>query len=303
MKTFKEFFELMVSASPYAIEPMFINAGSSLEAKQETAAPEPSEEDERQSALMRVAGAMVDTVTRTGFVQVRGVIEPGENAFYDWFGVAYTSLGRVERQLNALAQSDDCDRIVMVFHSPGGSVFGVSECAETIRRVSEVKPVIGYVGYMAASAAYHLASQCDEIIAAPSALIGSIGAFITHFDYSRMLEEDGITVTLIAQPEDKVSGNPYEPLSDRARDNYERIVRAAYDQFVSDVLVKRTVDISDKPNEYAVMSTAENAVSLGMIDRIERFDDFMTDFATPADLAATRRAQLTVLQLKRKIRA
>jgi capsid assembly protease len=104
----------------------------------------------------------------------------------------------------------DCD-------SYGGEVSGCFDLADEIYAGSGRnggKPVWGCVNESAYSAAYALMSQCDVLLAGRTAGCGSIGVVMMHADYSQMLAEEGIKVTLIHAGEHKVDGNPYEALPD-----------------------------------------------------------------------------------------
>lgn len=248
------------------------------------------------AAVPRFSGAIVDRTNRVGYVMVSGVVEPFGNPFYEMLGIPSANCERIERQLVALRDSELVESIVMVFHSPGGSTFGVEECAAVIREVNQVKPITAYVGYLCASAAYWLASQCSEIVASPSALIGSIGAYMMHVDVSEWYEDEGIRITYIARPDSKVEGNPAEPLSEKARENMQKIVDASYEAFKADILLTKPLDFTEKGEEYARVHVAAQAEALGLIDRVERFDTFTSKFGETGDTTSTRRARLDIMQ-------
>src|ERR1044072_2358791 len=65
--------------------------------------------------------------------------------------------------------------IVREINSPGGEVDGTSELAQHIFAARGVKPVTAYVSNLGASAAYWLASACDEVVCNDTASLGSIG--------------------------------------------------------------------------------------------------------------------------------
>lgn len=69
------------------------------------------------------------------------------------------------------------DEVVFIFDSPGGDVQGCHETAELIKSL----PVetVAYVKGMCCSAAYYLASACDQVVVTETALVGSIGTVIS----------------------------------------------------------------------------------------------------------------------------
>ncbi len=303
IKTVREVLLERCSAAPLALDADYVDEAAAplaLDADyvDEAAAPLVLDGVEVEAGVPSFSGAQIDRNARTGYVSVTGVIEPFNNWLYDMFGIPYTSLMRLERQLAALRDSELVDQIVMVVHSPGGSVFGVAECAEMIRSVSETKPITAYVGYLCASAAYWLASQCNEIVASPSALVGSIGAYMMHVDYSEMLEKDGVRVTYIKRPDAKTEGNPTEPLSESAREQYQSIVDSSYEMFIADISLKRSLDFSENPDEYARVSVAARAEALKLIDRVETFGSFVSKFSETSNTVSTRRARLDITKRK-----
>ena len=76
------------------------------------------------------------------------------------------------------------------------------------------KKIISVVNTLAASAAYWLAAQADEIVATSSGELGSVGVYMLHEDWSGWNEQQGIGVTYVKTPRFKAEGNPDEPLSD-----------------------------------------------------------------------------------------
>jgi ClpP class serine protease len=107
----------------------------------------------------------------TAIIPIVGTLFPRPNLF-TLFGFG-TPLTDIQQQLHKAASSAAVRRIVLNFDSPGGSITGVHELANTIKAVN--KPTVAYVAGMAASAAYWLAAACDQIVTDATAELGSIG--------------------------------------------------------------------------------------------------------------------------------
>ena len=73
--------------------------------------------------------------------------------------------------------------------------------------------------HLAASAAYLVAPQADELVASPSSLLVSIGVFAMHEDVSGRLADGGVAITLISVGTYETEGNPIEPLTVEAPDH------------------------------------------------------------------------------------
>jgi signal peptide peptidase SppA len=164
--------------------------------------------------------------------------------------------------------------IVLDVDSPGGSVFGVPELADVVYDARGKKRVVAVANSWAASAAYWVASQADELVVTPSGEVGSIGVLAIHEDLSKMAEMMGVKVSYITAGKYKAEGNPFEPLDDDARDYIQRRVNDYHDMFVRTVARGRDVLQRDVRENFGQgrMVSAERAVSLRMADRVDTLE-------------------------------
>jgi len=202
---------------------------------------------------------------------VSGPVSYRPSLFSYFFGGAV--IETLQKQLQAAISDPQVRAILLRIDSPGGMVSGVTEFAAELRAAKAVKPILALADTTAASAAYWLAAQATEVWAVPSADVGSVGVYAIHEDFSRMLEQDGVTVTLISAGEHKTDGNPYEPLSQDARADMQRRVDQVYEQFLADVSEGRRVS-TDRVREsfgQGRLLGADEALQAGLIDRIGTF--------------------------------
>lgn len=207
-------------------------------------------------------------------IPIRGVIAHRMSSMEESSGGASTE--GIAKMLRAAMSDASIGTIVLDVDSPGGTVTGVAELAsELFAMRGKGKKIIAQVNGMAASAAYWLAAQADEIVSLPSGMAGSIGVFMAHEDLSKALQQQGINVTLISAGKYKTEGNPFEPLSDEAKAVKQAQVDAAYAQFVQDVARGRGVSASEVRTGYGEGRTlsAKDAKAAGLIDRIATMDE------------------------------
>lgn len=221
---------------------------------------------ENGAAIIPVRGALI---TEGAFVGSR-------------WGV--TSYEGFRAEMRRAAADPKVDRIVMAVNSPGGSVAGIDGAAAAINEAKAKKPVTAMVEGMAASAAYWLASQADEIIMTPLSVVGSIGVVAMHADVSGWLEKAGITVSLIHAGRNKVDGNQFEPLSDTARADIQADVDALRLEFARAVENGRGAKF---PSDSAMSTEAKcfpaaEAIKNGMADRIGSIDDAIANKSSRA---------------------
>ncbi len=184
------------------------------------------------------------------------------------------STERFTQWLRAAAADPSVKAIVIDADSPGGTVDGVPELADEIARTNKSKPVVGVANSMAASAAYWLLSQCGELVVTPSGEVGSVGVFASHEDISKMYDQIGVKVNLIAAGKFKTEGNPYEPLSDDARQALQGQVNDFYDLFTKAVARGRNTDQKTVKAGFGEgrMLLAAQAVKENMADRVATLD-------------------------------
>lgn len=170
---------------------------------------------------------------------------------------------------------NDVSSILLVVNSPGGLIDLVPETAAEIRAARGTKPIVAIANTEAASAAYWIASQADELVVTPSGQVGSIGVFVRHEEDSKLAERIGITTTLIRAGKYKAEANPFEPLSDEAKEHIQETVDDLYGMFVADVAAGRSAKPADVKGGFGEgrMVLAKDAVAEGMADRVATFEE------------------------------
>jgi len=210
---------------------------------------------------------------RVAQISVVGSISRRSSIWSEWFGGA--SVDGLIAALRNVAADPDVKTVLLNIDSPGGTVDGLPELAAEIRTLRESKHVVALANSLAASAAYWIASQADEIVATPEALIGSIGVFTLHVDWSAFNERVGIKPTYIAAGKYKTEANPDQPLDDEARDYLQTLVEEAYSLFVADVAKGRGVSAATVRSDYGEgrVLTAKDAKAAGLIDRVAGYHE------------------------------
>jgi signal peptide peptidase SppA len=227
-------------------------------------------------------------------IPIYGVIAPRLNVLSDFSGG--TTFEALSKQLAEAMANKAIKTIVFDVDSPGGNVAGATEFAREVMRARTKKPILAIAQYMMASAAYWAMAGATEIVAAPSAMVGSIGVFTIHEDLSKALEMEGVKLTYLAAGKWKVAGNETEPLSKEVAGRIQAKVDEAYEKFLSDVSKGRGVALDEIRAGYGEGDTvsAAEALRLGMIDRVATLDDTIARVMTPPD----QRASIVVPELQ-----
>lgn len=232
-----------------------------------------------------------------GVLPIYGPIMPKAGLMTALSGAS--SIEQIRTGFRALLADDAVSAIILDIDSPGGRVDLVPEMATEILAARGRKPIVAIANTLMASAAYWLASSADEIVASPSANVGSIGVVIRHVEVSRANERIGITHTLIQRPATKAEGNDLEPLGDEARTHFQMVVDDIYAMFVGAVAKGRGVAAAAVRDGYGKgrVLPAARAKTAGLVDRVETFDETvrrlsMGSLAGPAFRAAASRTGL-----------
>jgi signal peptide peptidase SppA len=158
------------------------------------------------------------------------------------------------------------------------------------------------VDTLAASAAYWIASQADEIVVTPSGDVGSIGVLVMHDDVSKAEEMAGFKTTVISAGKYKAEGHPFEPLSDEARGELQKLVDDVYAMFVADVAQGRGTTAEAVRSGYGQgrLQLANDAVASGLADRVDTIDSTLEQLGAVAvtnepEAATTRQAVADLL--------
>lgn len=215
----------------------------------------------------------VAIITITGSLVNRGA----------WVG-AYSGLTSYEgigHQLKTAGADSQVHSVILDLQSPGGEAVGAFEVAALVRELATKKKTVALVNGMAASAAYAIASGASEIVTTETGVSGSIGVVLLHADFSRQLDREGITPTLIHAGAHKVDGNPFEPLSADVKDDLQAEVNSFYEAFLKTVSKGRggrlTAAAARKTEARTFIGSA--AVDAGLADRVGSFEGVLSELS------------------------
>ncbi|MGV1352813.1 S49 family peptidase [Klebsiella pneumoniae] len=220
----------------------------------------------------RVANG-VAIITITGSLVNRGA----------WVGASsgLTSYEGIQHQLKSAMADAGVHAVILDMHSPGGEAVGAFETAALVRQLAAKKRTVAIVNGMACSAAYGIPSGASEIVTTETGVSGSIGVVLLHADFSRQLDRDGITPTLIHAGAHKIDGNPFEPLSADVRSDLQAEVNTLYDAFLATVAKGRgsrlTAAAARKTEARTFIGAA--AVQAGLADRVGTFESVLEELS------------------------
>lgn len=224
-------------------------------------------------------GRMPKVEGNVGVLPLTGIItqRSGNGLMEMLFGG--TKVDAFSAEFAKMVDNPSVGAIVLDIDSPGGSVFGVNELATQIREARGTKPIIGVANSVGASAAYLIGSAVDTLVVTPGGQVGSIGVFAQHEDISEAAASAGVKITTVSAGKFKAEGNEFEPLSDLAREHMQGMVDTYYDQFIDAVAQGRGKSAATVRSKFGQgrMLMAQDALDVGMVDRIASFDQIMSE--------------------------
>jgi protease-4 len=163
--------------------------------------------------------------------------------------------------------------VLIEINSPGGSVVASREIAMAIKGME--KPTVCWLGDLAASGAYWIASACDTIVADPLSLTGSIGVTASYLQFAGTMEKYGVTYERFVSGEEKDTGSPFRNLTESEREGMFRLVNETFRYFLEDVIRNR--ELSDGTTIEKIKTggliLGQDAKELGLVDELGTWQD------------------------------
>jgi protease IV len=177
-----------------------------------------------------------------------------------------------EDMLKLLEKIEEASRVKAVLvriDSPGGTTAGSEALYLALRQLNEKKPVVTVMDTVAASGGYITAIAADHIVARGNTITGSIGVLFQWAQLQELLDTLGIEMRSIKSGELKAEPNPFEPMSDRAREVTEEMVNDSFRWFIGLVEERRQLS----PDQIRLVSdgrvfTGRQAIEARLVDEI-----------------------------------
>jgi len=205
---------------------------------------------------------------KVAVISLSGPIADGEG------GGLMTSAGItpnfVRTQLDRARNDAAVKAIVLKVDSPGGSVGASQEIAQEIRETE--KPVVVFMGDMAASGGYYISAPADKIVAKEGTLTGSIGVISQFMDLSGLYEKLGIKTETIKSGKHKDMFS--RDLTEEERGSWQTLSDELYGQFIEEVAEGRNLDVEEvKKLATGELFSGTQAKKLGLVDELGGYRD------------------------------
>jgi serine protease SohB len=188
-----------------------------------------------------------------------------------------TAVRRLAREIDAVltVARPETDEVVLRLQSSGGTVTGYGLAAAEVSRLRDHKiKVTVSVDQVAASGGYMMACAADKIVAAPFALIGSIGVVAQAPNLHRLLKKNDIDYEELTAGEFKRSISVLGEITPAGREHFLGKIEDIHTAFKNWVAERRpAADLIRVANGDVWL--ASEAVSLGLVDALSTGDDLL----------------------------
>lgn len=190
-----------------------------------------------------------------------------------------------------LTVATPADEVLVELESTGGTVHGYGLAASQLQRIRNRKiPLVVAVDKVAASGGYMMACVADRILAAPFAIIGSIGVIVQIPNFNRLLKKHDIDYEQIMAGQYKRTLSLFGETTAEGRNKLQQEVNETHALFKSFIAVNRpavAIDTLATGETWYGTQAKENR----LVDEIITSDDYLL---AANDVANIFRVEYTV---------
>ena len=196
-----------------------------------------------------------------------------------------SGVGRLKKEINAiLASQVKCKEVVLKVESGGGSAYAYGLCAAELKRLVDNKIKLTVcIDKIAASGGYLMSCVASKIVAAPWAIVGSIGVIAQLPNFHRLLKKNSIDIEMHTAGEFKRTLTPLGKNTKKGRDKFISELKELHVVFKDFVKENRSQIQVNKVATGEVWQ-GEKAKKLGLIDEIGTSDNYLLNLSTKFNL-------------------
>jgi len=202
-------------------------------------------------------------------IRLDGTITSGP---MDYFATTGITPDRTDDLLEQAAANPNVKAVVLRINSPGGSAVASDQIYHAL--LDFEKPVVVWMGEMAASGGYYISCAGDHVFAHPDTLTGSIGVISQFINAEELLNEIGVDVVVITSGPRKDMGSLFRGMTEEEQALWQTVTDEIYDGFVEIVAQARDLPLEDvRELADGRVYTGRQALELGLVDEVGMLDD------------------------------
>ena len=196
-----------------------------------------------------------------------------------------TAVASLREEITAiLSLATTKDEVLVRLENSGGLVHEHGLAASQLKRINQHEiPLTIAVDKVAASGGYMMACVGNKIIAAPFAILGSIGVLAQLPNFNRLLKEKGIDFELIKAGELKRTLTVFGTNTDEDRARFQEQIEDTHALF-KDFVAENRPELEIEKVATGEHWYGKRALDLKLIDELMTSDDYLLSAAEEADI-------------------
>lgn len=185
---------------------------------------------------------------------------------------------KLRREITALLTTATSDDEVLVrLESGGGMVTSYGLAASQLDRIRDKKiPLTISVDKVAASGGYMMACVADKLVAAPFAVLGSIGVVAQIPNFHRLLKELNIDFEMLTAGKYKRTLTVFGENTDEARNKFLEDIERIHGQF-KDYVSRRRPQLDIEQVATGEIWSGQDTLDLHLADQLGTSDQYLID--------------------------
>ena len=239
-------------------------------------------------------------VGKVGVISLSGAIMPGESRSFPaplpLFGEETIGSTTAQQLIRAARQDDSLAAVVVHVDSPGGSALASDLIWRELALLNAEKPVIIYMGDVAASGGYYIAAPGRKIVAQRATITGSIGVIIAKANLQGAFTRFGARRDEVARGAHAAIYADTSAWQDDLLARVEGTLQHVYAQFKQRVVDGRGIDLAALDDlAGGRVWTGAQALAHGLVDALGDFQHAVEVAAMEAGLPAGGRIELVAV--------
>lgn len=190
--------------------------------------------------------------------------------------IAASAVDNLREEITAiLSVADKKDEIIVKLESSGGMVHSYGLASSQLDRIKKAKLKLTIcVDKVAASGGYMMACVGDKIIAAPFAIVGSIGVVAQMPNFNKLLKKHDIDFELLTAGEHKRTLTLFGKNTDKGREKFIEELNETHELF-KEYVSKRRPNVDINKIASGEIWFGSRAKELSLVDEISTSDEYI----------------------------
>jgi serine protease SohB len=190
--------------------------------------------------------------------------------------ISASAVSHLREEVTAvLTQAKANDEVLLKLESAGGMVHSYGLASSQLDRLRKAQiPITVSVDKVAASGGYMMACVADRILAAPFAIIGSIGVVAQMPNFNRVLKKHDVDYELLTAGEHKRTLTMFGENTDKGREKFIEELEETH-QLFKDYVAERRPQVDIDKIATGEIWYGSKALEMTLVDDIQTSDEYL----------------------------